>query len=123
MQNGYGNVLKYQFKEEEALKGEAKDEPAAPVPLGPQGPSGAVMSDNQKLQGSRHRDLVGVLPQGKGARGGPAEKVKSAKVGNLQRRTLPDHRRESRQLSLLNIICDYIGRVIPHLEEARAQRV
>ena len=94
-----------------------------PVLLGPQGPSGEVMSDNLKLQGSRRRDHVGVLPHGKGARGGPAEKVKSAKVGNLQRRTLSDHRGGSRQLSLLNIICDYIGRVIPHLEEARAQRV
>ena len=92
MRNGFGNVKKYQFKEEESRKGEAKDEPAAPAPLGPQGPSGEVMSDNLKLQGSGRRDHVGVLPHGKGARGGPAKKVKSAKGGNLQECMPSGHR-------------------------------
>ena len=84
MRNGFVNSKKVRFMDGEARKGEARDEPAAPAPLGPQGPSGEVRSDSPKLQGSRRRDLVGVLPHGKGARGGPAKKAKSAQGGNLR---------------------------------------
>ena len=84
MKDGYVNIEEIQHLDREARKGEARDEPAAPAPLGPQGLSGKVMSGGPKLQGSRRRDHVGVLPHGKGARGGPAKKVKSAQGGNLR---------------------------------------
>ena len=93
MRNGFVNSKKARFMDGEARKGEARDEPAAPAPLGPQGLSGKVMSGGPKLQGSRRRDLVGVLPHGKGARGGPAKKAKSAKGGNPRECTPPGRRR------------------------------
>ena len=81
-----GNAIMEEILQQgrEARKGEARDEQAAPALLGPQGPSGVVRSDSPKLQGSRRGDLVGVLPHGKGARGGPAKKAKSAQGGNLR---------------------------------------
>ena len=105
MRNGFVNVKKVQYMDGEARKGEAKDEPAAPAPLGPQGLSGEVRSDSPKLRGSGQRDLVGVLPQGKGARGGPAQKEKNAQGGVL-RECMPSGRHSwFRRLSPLSISC------------------
>ena len=73
--------VKARHMDGKARRAKAKDEPAAPAPLGPQGLAGEVRSDSPKLHGSGQRDLVGVLPQGKGARGGPAQKKKDAQGG------------------------------------------
>ena len=73
-------------------KGEAKDEQAAPALLGPQGPSGEVMSCGMMPLSIRCRDHVDVLPLGKGARGGPAKKARRAKGGNPRECSLSDHR-------------------------------
>ena len=78
--------LMVRLMEEMARRAKAKDVPAAPAPLGPQGLSGGVRSDSPKLQGSGQRDHVGVLPQGKGARGGPAQKKEDAQGGVLRER-------------------------------------
>ena len=71
---------------------EAKDEQAAPALLGPQGPSGEVMSCGMMPQSIRRRDHVGVFPPGKGARGGPAKKARRAKSGNPRECPLSGHR-------------------------------
>ena len=93
MRGGYANIEEILQQGREARKGEARDEQAAPAPLGPQGPSGEVMSCGLMLRSSRRRDHVGVLPHGKGARGGPAKKVKSAQGGNLRECMPSGHRR------------------------------
>ena len=88
--NGYAIIEEILQQGREARKGEARDEPAAPAPLGPQGLAGEWRSDSPKLRGSGQRDLVGVLPQGKGARGGPAQKKEDAQGGVLRERKPSD---------------------------------
>ena len=90
--NGYAIIEEVLQQGRGPRKGEAKDEQAAPALLGPQGPSGEVMSCGMMPQSIRRRDHVGVFPPGKGARGGPAKKVKSAKGGNLQECMPSGHR-------------------------------
>ena len=117
MQNGFVDSKK--VMDGEARKGEARDEPAAPAPLGPQGPSGKVRLDSPMLQSSRRRDLVGVLPHGKGTRGGPAKKAKNVQDGILRECMPFGHHSLSEQLSLRNNSCH--RRVTLPLEKARAR--
>ena len=76
--------LMVRLMEEMARRAKAKDVPAAPAPLGPQGLAGEVRSGSPKLHGSGQRDSGGVLPHGKGTRGGPALKKEDAQGGVLQ---------------------------------------
>ena len=92
MRDGYANIEEILQQGREARKGEARDEQAAPAPLGPQGPSGEVMSCGLTLRSSRRRDHVDVLPHGKGARGGPAKKARRAKGGDPRECTPSGHR-------------------------------